>query len=589
VVATPFWFGAPERPLFGWFHAPEGHEVAGGVVLCPPLGIEAICVYFSYRVLADRLAALGLAVLRFDYDGTGDSAGDDEDPERVKAWLESVHHAVDLLAASGVPRLGLVGMRMGGLLAANEALGREDLDCLVLWDPCLTGQAFLREQQALRMVSIGGHEAEPGAIDAPGVRFQPETVISLRELELPYEAGGLARRTLVLTPPESPRPRRLTQRLEGTEVEWMEATGQAALLDPPVQEPPYETIERVARWLADALAGPAGPVVPPVSGPAVVGQDGDGQAIVERPVTLGPLALFGIVTEVPGRAGGPTIVFVDEGNTPHIGQSRLWVELARTWAANGLRVLRFDLSGNGDSGVRPGQAPHVAWANEFFDDLYQARRAISPQDPDDVVLVGLCSGAYQAIEEGLAAPPRGICVINPVLTFPVADETGGGPRRRARQATKTWVCRTARIPATLVARHWAKDDPAHWLEAFEIGRWPAAIARRTHVPAAVWWLVHRYLLENPTVEVLGHLVAARVDTLLVCGPDDLQPIALAAKTALRRLERSGSFRLILLPDLDHAGLLIEQRRTLKDTLTRHVVSRYAPDASKTRVMPSGAR
>ncbi len=579
MVATPFWFDGPQRPLFGWFHAPDDGVVSGGVVLCPPLGIEAICAYFSYRALAERLVERGLAVLRFDYDGTGDSAGDDEDPGRVEAWRRSVRCAVDYLATTGVPQVGLLGMRMGGLLAADEAARRGDIDALVLWDTCVTGQSFLREQRALRMLSIGGEDGEEGAVDAPGLRFRPETVRALTELELPRDSGRLATRLLVLTHPERPRPQRLTRRFEGADVEWMEATGQGELLDPPLQEPPYETIQRVAEWLSTALAGPGAPVAMPESGPAVVARSRGGEDVVERPVMLGPLPLFGIVTELPGRSAGPTIVFVGEGNTPHIGQSRMWVELARVWAGEGLRVLRWDLSGNGDSGVRPGQPAHVARAIESFDDLYEVRRAISPDDPWNVVLVGLCSGAYQGLEEGLIAPPRGVCAINPILTFPLVDDpASNGPPRLARQATKAWVRRAGRVPARWISQRWAKDDPDHWLEAFEIGRWPAAIARRTRVPAAAWWLVNRYLLENHTVAVLEQVVANGVDTLLLCGPDDLQPIELAARGALRRLEQTGSFRLALLPELDHAGLLVEQRSALKDALTDHIVSRYAPAA-----------
>jgi alpha-beta hydrolase superfamily lysophospholipase len=579
VTATPFWFGSAERPLFGWFHAPTDQPVVGGIVLCPPLGIEAICAYFSYRFLADRLAERGLVALRFDYDGTGDSTGDEEDPGRLDAWLGSVRCALDFLAASGVPRLGLLGMRVGALLAADEAARRGDVDSMVLWDPCLNGRSFLREQQALRMLSLGGADGAEGAVDAPGLRFHPETVRDLTALELPRTSGRLASRTLVLTHPERPWSSRLAQRLEGETVEWMEATGQGELLDPPLQEPPYQTIEGVTDWLSGALKGPAVSVVPPESAPATVARSCGGEAIVERPVSLGPLPLFGIVTEIPDQVAGPTVVFVDEGNTPHIGQSRMWVELARALAAEGLRVLRFDLSANGDSGARPGQPWHIGWAIDAFQDLADARRAISAEDPANVVLVGLCSGAYQSIEEGLGAPPRAICAVNPIMTFPLVDRPlGDGTRRRARQATKTWVIRATRTPVTWMCRRWAKDDTDRWLEAFEIGRWPAAIARRVRVPAPVWWLVNRCLLENQTVEVLEKLVDAGVDTLLLCGPDDLQPIELGERRSMQRLEQTGLFRSVLLPELDHAGLLIEPRRALKRALTEHIVSRYAPGA-----------
>ena len=50
------------------------------MVVCPPLGPEYFNSYRSLRHLADRLAENGVSALRFDYDGTGNSAGQDEDP-----------------------------------------------------------------------------------------------------------------------------------------------------------------------------------------------------------------------------------------------------------------------------------------------------------------------------------------------------------------------------------------------------------------------------------------------------------------------------------------------------------------------------
>ena len=118
-------------------------------MLCPPLGIEAICAYFTYRKVAVRLAEAGLAVLRVDYDGTGDSFGDSTEPNRVASWTDSVGSAIDTLEQIGVDRVALLGMRVGALLAALAAARRERIDALVLWDPCLTGSSFVREQQAL--------------------------------------------------------------------------------------------------------------------------------------------------------------------------------------------------------------------------------------------------------------------------------------------------------------------------------------------------------------------------------------------------------------------------------------------------------
>ena len=241
----------------------------------------------------------------------------------------------------------------------------------------------------------------------------------LSALDLAGLDGVLAERTLVLVPPGASRPRALDRRLDGLDVDWREATGQQALLDSHRQEPPYETIAAVTDWLVSELKGePVTLAEPPTqSGPGVVGATPDGLPVVEYSVTLGELGLFGIVTDSGARHRGPTIVLVNEGNTHHIGQARIWVDLARVLGAAGFRTLRFDLSGNGDSGTRPGQTPHVGRAPEAIDDIYVAMQGIQPDDPTGVVLVGFCSGAYQVVEQALLHPPLGICVINPTFSF----------------------------------------------------------------------------------------------------------------------------------------------------------------------------
>ena len=147
-MTTPFYFGSSLRPLLGMYQPPA---VTGGppsaVLICPPIGHEYMRTHRALRTLSTQLAREGHGVLRFDWFGTGDSAGDPEDA-RVSIWLENFGAALDevreLVAAHDV---SVVGLRLGASLAALGATERE-VDNLVLWDPVLSGATFLAEQAA---------------------------------------------------------------------------------------------------------------------------------------------------------------------------------------------------------------------------------------------------------------------------------------------------------------------------------------------------------------------------------------------------------------------------------------------------------
>ncbi len=572
--ATPLWFGPDDRPLFGWLHLPPDGRARGGVVLAQPLGIEAICTYFTYRLAAQALADRGIAVLRFDYDGTGDSAGSETDPDRLDAWLDSLSRAVDALADTGVAAIGLAGTRMGGLFAAHEAARRGGVDALALWDPCLSGKAFLREQRFLRLLSGTGGDPTGEGVEAPGLRFEPETVKALADLAIKTVHGPLAERTLVLVPPELSRPPALVRRLAGTAVEWGEATGQDRLLDSNVQEPPLGTIDRLADWFASVLDGDPVPIERPRRPTAVVGHTETGRPLEEHTVSLGPQGLFGIVTEPPTAATGPTVVLVNEGNTHHIGQARIWVDLARALAPAGLRVLRFDLSGNGDSGVRPGQEAHVARAPEAIDDIDQAVAAIAPDDPTDVVLVGFCAGAYQAVEQAMVRPPRAVCLINPVFTF-IPPEPPGPSRRQARQATRPWLVRTLGPVLQWYGRARGSTGSTRWARSLADGSWTEAIARRLPwVPSWTWDLVHRTLLTDTGISSLEAVTARGVETFLIVGPGDLTSLSLGAERRMAQLTSRPDVHLEEMDELDHAAWLMSQRRSLVDVVATDLIAAF---------------
>jgi len=143
---TPFFFGSGERRLFG-IYEPAAFGGAGGgtraAVLCPPWGDEYVFAHRALRRLSLRLSAAGLHTLRFDFFGTGDSAGDMTDAD-LAGWEADTELAIEELRdIAGAARIALIGLRLGATIAARVASRRgPDVDALVLWDPIISGEDY---------------------------------------------------------------------------------------------------------------------------------------------------------------------------------------------------------------------------------------------------------------------------------------------------------------------------------------------------------------------------------------------------------------------------------------------------------------
>ncbi|MES2090372.1 MAG: alpha/beta hydrolase, partial [Pseudomonadota bacterium] len=143
----PFRFGPVKRQLFGAYHPGEGgRQPSQGVLLCNPFGQEAVRLHRFYRVLADRLSRTGFHVLRFDYFGTGESSGDDEQGD-LDGWCQDLLTAHEtLLQRAMCAQVTWVGARLGGSLAAlASAQAARIPDRLVLWETIVDGNAYLQE------------------------------------------------------------------------------------------------------------------------------------------------------------------------------------------------------------------------------------------------------------------------------------------------------------------------------------------------------------------------------------------------------------------------------------------------------------
>lgn len=137
-------FGRPSREMVGVVQQARSSVPSKACwMLCRPLGQEAVRTASVYRVLSDRLAREGCDVLRFDYHGTGDSPGEEED-QSLEAWVEDTLAAHEQLASRpGLP-LHWFGMGLGATLALNAAQRAVSPPShLVLWEPVLAGKTYI--------------------------------------------------------------------------------------------------------------------------------------------------------------------------------------------------------------------------------------------------------------------------------------------------------------------------------------------------------------------------------------------------------------------------------------------------------------
>jgi pimeloyl-ACP methyl ester carboxylesterase len=123
---------------------------------------------------------------------------------------------------------------------------------------------------------------------------------------------------------------------------------------------------------------------------------------------------MGVLTEPdpPPEDSRPAVVLSNAGTIHRIGPNRVYVKLARSLARQGFRVLRFDLSGIGDSLPRPDHMP----AEQFtIDDVIQAMDYLSATyGSQHFMLMGHCAGAYHSFRTA-AQDQRvsGVVMINP--------------------------------------------------------------------------------------------------------------------------------------------------------------------------------
>ena len=141
-VSTPVELSSSPAPLHGTLLTPEGQTRAAAVILpgsgptdrdgnSPAFGIQAA----TYRLLAEGLAERGIATVRIDKRGIGESAaaGPAEADLRFSAYADDARAwAAEAAAKTGRPCAWLIGHSDGALVALAAVAGLGDVDAISL-------------------------------------------------------------------------------------------------------------------------------------------------------------------------------------------------------------------------------------------------------------------------------------------------------------------------------------------------------------------------------------------------------------------------------------------------------------------------
>ncbi len=129
------WIETPGGHLAASFHPVEGGAPSPAVLMCHGFTGQRQEAHFLFVHAARAFARAGVAVLRFDFRGSGESSGEFRDMT-FEAEVADALVAFDYLAGRrevDADRVAVLGLSLGGAVAACVAGRQERVTALVLW------------------------------------------------------------------------------------------------------------------------------------------------------------------------------------------------------------------------------------------------------------------------------------------------------------------------------------------------------------------------------------------------------------------------------------------------------------------------
>ncbi|MCX6129448.1 MAG: alpha/beta fold hydrolase [Proteobacteria bacterium] len=169
-LSQPLFIPVSDSALFALSYPSLNPECREAVIICPPDPQDGMRSHGCLVQLARRLQQSGLAVLRFDYRGTGDSEGASNEISLDLCLQDILTAASFMRQQTSCIDLSLIGLRLGASLAIRASKILE-LKRLVLWDPILDGIDYIKAAERSQHLMFTREKPDP---PFPSARYSSE-------------------------------------------------------------------------------------------------------------------------------------------------------------------------------------------------------------------------------------------------------------------------------------------------------------------------------------------------------------------------------------------------------------------------------
>lgn len=139
------------QKIFGVMHLPSEKKLSSAVLICHGFGGNKVGKNRIYVHFAEKLAELGIAVLRLDFRCCGDSEGNFYDIT-IQGQVSDALLGLQFLEKHkdvDPKRIGVLGISLGGAVSVLASSAYGGVKSLALWAPVASGELWTKEWKEL--------------------------------------------------------------------------------------------------------------------------------------------------------------------------------------------------------------------------------------------------------------------------------------------------------------------------------------------------------------------------------------------------------------------------------------------------------